>query len=369
MSDTSPSAEWGRAVSGWACAGCQHTLLSVGELEGRSCPWCAAPDVLSRGDELLPPVGPEKWVPFSVDRLAMERPLERTVDRLPRWVRPPDLTLKQLRARLAPVYLPCWLVDSHVEARWHAEIGFDYDVKTHRETFEKGQWRTHAVHRTHIDWEPRAGTLSRRIDNVDAPGIRGFEHIDAAIGPFSAERERDYTSSALEEEVGRVAVVMPHLSQAQAWQQARRGFVDRVRDLVLRACEGQHLERLDLEEQHEGAHWTLRLLPVWTTWYRRADGGVEVLRYSGQTGAPMGKLVASRQKATRWATIEAVVALSALLLGWWGTPALADELARGLGRWGLYLIGLLAAVMIPNTWRAGAKVVVLQDKPWLTPRR
>ena len=89
MSGATHEPTWGRSTSGWACGSCQHTLLTTGDLEGRPCPWCAPPGALGRGDELLPQVAPEKVVPFALDRLGMERPLERTVDRMPRWVRPP----------------------------------------------------------------------------------------------------------------------------------------------------------------------------------------------------------------------------------------------------------------------------------------
>lgn len=363
-------AHWGPSASGWACVRCQHTLLVIGDLDGRPCPWCASAGTLSRADELVPDVAPEKVVVFSVDRLGMEQRLARTVDRMPRMVRPPDLTVKNLRTRLQPVFLPAWLVDSRVQARWHGEVGFDYDVKTHREQFEGGQWRSHEVHRTHIDWEPRAGTLNREIHNVDAPGVRGWERIDRAIGPFSAEAEVEYGVDAREaDHVGRPSVVMPNLSQAQAWQQARGGFKERVRQLVMRACEGQHLDRFELEETHDGAHWTLRLLPVWTTWYRRHDGGVEVIRYSGQTGEAMGKLVASEKKAKRLVAAAAVISIGAALIAAFVLERFLVDFELMAARGGLYLLAFLSALTIPGTWRAGAIVRVLQDKPWLKPRR
>jgi hypothetical protein len=343
---------WGASMEGWACPRCQHVVLAQ-ERAPRACPWCQAQAQLSPATALVPAVVPEMVVPFTIDREAATRALAAQVAKLPRWLRPADLSARRLAARLSPVFVPAWLVDSRVQARWHAEVGFDYDVKTHREQYAGGQWRSMAVHRTHIDWEPRAGTFDRQIDNVAAPGMSTWAQLEGALGAFDTAREARWTPEHLRPRgVGPVSVVMPNLSQAQAWQQAQVGFLRQVRSLILRACGGQHLEKLDLDEAHDDQHWTLRLLPMWTTWYRSDRDTLEVVRLSGQSGAPMGKLIASRRKAKRAALTVGALAAVALAVGY------LASVPPGF-RFMLYVLGLTGGVAAPLVFRRGARIVRL----------
>ena len=269
---------WGRSLQAFACSSCQHSFVAPAEvhIQGR-CAWCGETGGLSRSRAQLRAEPPELLVPFSFDRSDVDRLLGGEVSKVPKWVRPVDLQPRRLGERLKATYYPMWLVDSQVKATWQCDAGFDYDVKTHRERQVDNKWQTQEVRRTHIDWEPRAGTFARKIDNVPAPALSEHGSLERALGTFREKGETPYEPECLRAAVA----ILPNLSPEETWREARTGLVEVMSTLIQEACQAQHLEKLELEDEHGEQVWTLKLLPVWTTWYAGDDGKTHIFARPG----------------------------------------------------------------------------------------
>jgi len=303
----SDDAIWGRRALA-NCPACDGTFwLPDDGVTAVSCPFCGQADLTPLGEASAPAAGspPELLVPFSVDPAQLRQALARFAQST-RFA-PPDLTPQNLHGRLRQLFLPMWLVDADAQAQWQAEAGFDYQVVSHREQFQNGQWRTQKIEETKIRWEPRLGTLRRRYENQVAPALEQHAQLEQTLGQFRRQEAIAYQPAAL----GEAIVRQPNRPPADAWPEAQETIKTRAAEECRQAAAADHLRQFRWSVQFAGQNWTQLLLPVYATYYRDDEGVVRRVFVHGQTGSLRGERRASMKKARRWALI---IALGAAVL-------------------------------------------------------
>lgn len=299
---------WGAPFQPANCPRCRQTFLVSAIMPDRTCPHCAQGPLQSQPD--LPRLEPaEMVVQFAVPPSGLEGRLGEFVRAV--WLRPDDFSLERLRSRILPVFWPVWLVDGSVTGSWQAEVGFDYQVKSSQEKYVAGEWRSQEVEETRIRWEPRLGSILRSYSNVATPALTDHQKRISALGRFDYSAAIPWDSQLTD----RVAIHIPDLQPESAWPLAQAGFEKAAEEDCRKAAVGQHIRSFKLDPQYDNLHWTLLLLPAYSTYYTDEEGQVHSILIHGQTGQVSGIRIASQRKGWMYGGALAVAALVMLLLG------------------------------------------------------
>lgn len=311
------------------------------------CPHCWQERLVVTGDlqEAPYPYPPELVVPFNVSDAALQDAVQRFAKGVP--YAPDDLNYPTLRSRLAQVYLPVWLVDGSIEAEWQAESGFDYQVVSHQEHYsDSGRgWQTRQVREPRIRWEPRLGRIQRQAQNISAPALEEAAVLQQTLGKFDLTLAQPYQPGFIE----RASVRLPDRSTHDAWPEAAAGFQHWAEEQVQQACGADHLRRFRWQARFDQLHWTLLLLPAYTTYYLDDDLVPQPVLIHGQTGQTAGKRRASMHRAQRTSLIFVIVGLVLSILGLvFGGLSMVMPVLMPLAVGGLLLgIPTLLAALIP----------------------
>jgi hypothetical protein len=261
-------------------------------------------------------------------------------------------TLKQRAQRY---WIPLWLVDGQVRATWQARVGYDYQVVSYQDRYRDGAgWQSQEVQETRKRWEPRAGRLDRRYENLPAPALDDHRKLMGRLGDYALERRESYETNAIEASVVRI----PTLEPEAAWPGAQAALLRAARTECRKAAEADHIRDFTAEAQYDNLNWTLLLLPAYVTWYKEGDH-IWPLLINGQSGRVSGVRRASTKKASIVSLVVGAIALIMLLLG--GVLALAGLLFPPLLAVGgtILLVGLLPTIMAPipiiTAWTANRK--------------
>ena len=302
-------ATWGQTLALAGCEACDWIyLLSPGKLS-LTCPHCGRAALEAMDETEDSPIythPPELSLPFTVPQLALENQMKQFGNI---WLAPPDLRANNLVSRLQPIYMPMWLVDANVQAQWQADVGFNYQVVSHRERNVNGRWQSQEVQKTKVRWEPRVGTLTRRYDNTVAPALEDHQEMMARLGQYDRRKAQPYQA------VDDALVRLPNRPPDDAWSEATAVLHDIAGDDCRRAANGDHVRDFKWSAAFAGQNWTQLLLPLYTTYYLDDDNQPQVLLVNGQTGALNGRQRASMKRAFRTAGIIAAVAVLLFLVG------------------------------------------------------
>ncbi len=292
-----------------ACASCNGTFLTPPQVTAQNCPYCGQAGLTAideSGAETGSPLftqPPELVLPFAATESSLQNSLTQFVKRT--WFAPTDLTPANLAARLQPLFVPMWLVDAQVQAQWQAEVGYDYQVVSHKEAYQGGQWRTQEVRETRVRWEPRVGTLQRPYSNQVAPALEEFAQLEHTLGKYRLDQGvRPFQADDLE----RTFAHLPNRPPADAWPEAEAALKNAAAAECRQAATADHLREFRWKPEFSDQVWTQLLLPLYTSHYQDDEGITRMIYVQGQSGALRGQRRASMRKARRWATIIAAVA-------------------------------------------------------------
>jgi len=304
---------WGVPLEGARCPHCDWQYLVPKDDVTLSCPHCFQAELIPLGEAALHlpyQLPPEKVLPFAVDAITVNQNVAAFVSEIP--FAPRDLNANVLRARVRRFYFPMWLVDGDVSGMWDAEVGFDYEVVSHRERYaDGGGWATEEVRENRVRWEPRAGRLDRHYDNIAAPASEGHAAFERALGPYTLEAARPYDAAGVRD----ICMRLPDRAQSAAWPDAIPGFQQAAADDVRRASRAGHIRRFRWSPEYVNLNWSLLLLPVYATYYLDDEQQPQPVFISGQSGRVSGARRASMQRAQRAALIIAAIAALLFLLG------------------------------------------------------
>lgn len=352
---TTPTWYMGRHLL--ACATCNGTFVVPPEVVADICPYCGQADlteITTTETETERPFHaqpPELVLPFARTQSSLLSELTQFVKRT--WFSPADLTPDNLAARLRPVYVPMWLVDAQVQAQWQAEAGFDYQVVSHKESFQNGQWRTQQVRETRIRWEPRLGTLQRPYTNQAAPALEEFALLEQTLGKYRLdEAVRPFQPKDLHEAVA----YLPNRPPQDAWPEAQAALKEAAAEECRQAAVADHIREFRWKPEFADPVWTQLLLPLYTTHYQDHEGVTRMLFVQGQTGTLRGQRRASMVKARRWsaslAAVAAVIFVVSMLVAVLADAGSGLLAAAGGGIAVALLVGVTAVLPLLMAWYA-----------------
>ncbi|HNT73816.1 MAG TPA: hypothetical protein PKH77_02230 [Anaerolineae bacterium] len=307
-----PSA-WGVALESVRCPHCDWRYFAPPDKADIRCPHCFQADLTPLGEaaaQLPYRLPPEQWLPFAVDAATLNLSVETFAGGIP--YAPRDLNGDALRARVQPLYLPLWLVDGNVTAEWSAEVGFNYQVVSHRERYaDGGGWRTEEIHKDQVRWESRVGRLERHYDNVVAPALEDHPALERALGTYPLTNVRPYAANALSDALVR----LPDRAPSAAWPDATPNFQAAAAEECRQAAQSDHIQKFRWSPKYTQTNWTLLLLPVYASYYLDDESAPQPVLINGLTGKITGARRASMQRAQRAALITAIVAVVLFALG------------------------------------------------------
>lgn len=299
--------EWGTVLHPTYCSHCHAAFLVPANAGAPQCPNCFAARL-----EPIPALAqdkpPELIVPFSVAPATLNANLERWLRDIP--FKSATLNVNALQTRLTPIFLPVYLADASVWGSWNAQMGFDYLVASSEERYNGGQWVTQRLNETRIRWEPRAGDISRKYENVPTPALEQHALLFKQLGEgraaaFDTTRAIPYTAQTL----ANAFVRAPEITNDAATTFTQKELERRAAADCQLASNAQHHEQFVLRAAFGEPHWTLLLLPTYVTSYSDDNGHWLAVRVNGQTGFVSGTKHASMKQARRWTFVLAGIAL------------------------------------------------------------
>jgi hypothetical protein len=299
MSDTSaPLSVWQLDLETAICEHCQWRMLVPSQCPPEVCPNCChGPLALIPGGlpEMPYPYPPELAAPFEVTKQGLEEAVRGFASGIP--FAPKDLNPAKLQARLRPVYLPMWLVDSSVTALWKAEAAYKYEVISHQEFYDgdRGRWTTREVKEPRLRWEPRLGRLKREYQNVLIPAVDDYERMQKLLGGFSLKQVLPYNP----ERVQQACIRLPDNTPQEIWNEAATAFQKTASGECQQACEADQIRQFRWKASFTRPNWTLLLLPVYASHYQDDQGQIHPVIFHGQTGKAVGKGRSSSKQASR----------------------------------------------------------------------
>ncbi len=338
---------WGADWVLEGCASCNGVFVLPPQKVSQRCPFCgqtALAQMDPADDQPIYTQPPELVVPF---RTAEDR-LRASVGKFAKsiWLAPADLNEGALLSRMQPVYLPMWLVDAQVQGEWQAEMGFDYEIVSHREEYQHNNWQTERVKEKRVRWEQRLGRLNRRYENQSAPALDEQEQVEAKIGRFNLNEAKPFQQDDLTNAI----VHLPNRLPEDAWNEAMVGLKTAVTQDCRLASEADHTRGFKWSPHFANQQWTQLLLPLYTSYYLDDDDQVRMVLLHGQTGKLHGVLRASTKRAYRITNM--MLKAASVFLGIATVLFLVDLLgAEGAESWMaiplLLMAGLGVAAFLP----------------------
>ncbi len=349
---------WGVNLEAAICEQCDwRYLLPQGILPLR-CPHCLQATLVSleeQADSLPHSHPPELLLPFTVSTQTLSQSIQRFAGDI--WFAPGDLNPQNLKTRLQRIYLPMWLVDRQAQATWQAEAGFDYQVVSHRDSFDenRGGWYSQQVTETNIRWEPRLGKLKRRYHNIPAPALEEHFQLMRQLGQYNIKAGQSYQPQAMEQTLIR----LPNRSPADAWPDAVPAFQAAAAEECRQAAGADHIRQFRWTTEYHNPNWTLLLLPMYVTYYLDDDRNPQSILIHGQTGQLSGPRRASMRRAQRTALIiagvAAIIFAVSLIIALASLFAPPLFLVAGVGIIAAIIVSLLAIAPMVIAWQFNRK--------------
>ncbi len=355
MSDQTLAAIWNTSLEAAVCEACDWSyLLPLGALPAK-CPRCFREALAGLPEDtvtMLHHQPPELVLPFTLADETTAANIQKFAQQI--WFAPRDLTAENLQQRLQWVYLPMWLVDSDVRATWQSDVGFDYEVVSHQDSYDqnRGGWVSREVTETRIRWEARVGRLSRTYPNITAPALEDHFELQKQVGQYDIRAAKAYQPSL----IANAFVRLPNRGRADAWPDVLPPLQTTAANECRRACQADHFRNFRWSADYNNLNWTLLLLPVLTTYYLDDEQTPQALLIHGQTGRISGPRRASMKRAQQMALIilgvAVVIFLFSLIIG--GIGLVVESVLLAVGIIGLIAaigIGLLAIAPIVMVWQ------------------
>jgi hypothetical protein len=346
---------WGIKLQPAICEACDWRYLLPPQRPAQQCPHCLKAELVPLEDEHIGDLSfdypPELLLPFTASTETLNQSIQQFAGGI--WFAPGDLNPQNLKARLQRVYLPVWLVDRRVQATWQAETGFNYDVVSHRDSFDekKGGWNSKQITETRIRWEPRLGRLNRTYHNIPAPALEEHLELVRRLGQYNLKAGQPYQADS----INQALIRLPNRSPTDAWPDAIPALQTSAIEECQQAAQADHIRDFRWAPDYQDQNWTLMLLPAYMSYYLDDQRTPQPVLIHGQTGLFSGPRRASMKRAQRAAIIIAIIAtviftLSVLVAGAsFFVPPLF--IVAGLGLVVAIIIGMLAIAPVIIAWQ------------------
>lgn len=340
---------WGTNRQPAGCSHCHRSFLAEEKQIQMLCPLCCKGQ-LEPQPLRLRPAEPERMLPFKIKKQNLQSIYSDFTSGV--WFKPNDFTVETLIKQTKAVFWPLWLVDSDVKGRWQMETGFDYQVKSSKEYYQDGQWRSREIVENRIKWEPRLGELETHVDNVAVPGLEENKNRQQMTGGYQLENAISFRPKMVDSAL----IEAPDLPPEDAWPLAKPKIDRSLAQVCARASGAQHTRNFAIKGEYHNLNWTQFLLPMYVTFYKDDDDQPQILVINGQTGEIKGPRLSSQKRGLRIAGIIGAIAGILLLLALLGflltaifppaaiVTAILTILGFGTG------LGALFPVIWPSQW-------------------
>ncbi|MFN2176381.1 MAG: hypothetical protein ACK2U3_10570 [Anaerolineales bacterium] len=334
----------------YVCNNCGWLYLYISEKPVEMCPRCFSGmltpiSVKNLQDFQKNPV--EKALPFQMQLVELSAAFRKFGSGIP--FAPKDLTPGDLLQKVRKIYLPMFMVDTRVKAKWWAETGFDYGVVSHKARYDDNQreWTSKKVQEIRIRWEPRLGFLEREYNNVIAPALEEHNSIVSRIGDFRFNGNISKKVENLDD----VYICLPNRKASDAWPDALADLQRVASEDCRKASGADQLRGFKWEPDFLNKEWTLLLLPIYSTFYSNEEGDLLPVMIQGQTGKIFGIRRASMKKAKRISLI--LIAFSA------GLFLLSALILAGSITFPIFLVFSIIGFLFSILFCLGASIPVL----------
>ncbi|HEY9077700.1 MAG TPA: hypothetical protein VIO61_14295 [Anaerolineaceae bacterium] len=314
--------EWLTPYDAGVCEACDWVFLAPSGKLTRTCPHCFQEQItpITPSSQALANLHPpELIIPFTITEGTLADGLRNFSSGIP--FAPDDLNPQSLRSRSRSIFLPVWLVDCSVIANWKAEMGYNYEVISHQDSYDdhSSRWQSRQVKETRVRWEPRIGRLSRTYQNVPAPAMEEARRLEAALGQFPMSQAKQFDAAP-----SGAFIRLPNRTTEDAWTEAVAALQNLAMGECCQAASADYIRQYEWQPSFPSANWTLLLEPVLSTYYLDDDNHPQIVLIHGLTGKVSGMRRSSMKKATRTATILFVIAailfVLSLLMGLISVP-------------------------------------------------
>lgn len=285
--------DWGLDLVTIVCNACGWSYLTT-DTSTRLCPNCSQGQLEqfeADAEHLRTLVPPEFILQYRIGQEQMKRVIQQFAKGIP--LPPSDLSAETISERIQRVFLPVWMLDGRVLAQWQAEVGYHYQVESHKSNYQSGQWRTQKVHKTRIEWEERIGQLEREYANINAPALSEHKQLMRQLGHYDLNQAEAYSIEALR----RALIRLPDRSTEDAFPDAQEKFRLRASDDIQQATEAETVRNLTWQAQYQNLNWSQLLLPVYMSYYQDDEGKRRVVFVNGFSGQPSGERRGSMKRA------------------------------------------------------------------------
>lgn len=340
--------DWELDLVALVCDYCDWNYLSV-DGSTRLCPHCSQGKLQqfeTDAEHFIRLAPPELILQYRIGREGMKKLIGQFTMGIP--FPPSDLNADALLERAQKVFLPQWLVDGNVQAQWRAEVGFQYQVESHKSSYQRGQWHTQKVYETKLEWEKRVGQLERDYDNINAPALDEHGQLMRQLGRYDIALAEKYSNEALRQALIR----LPNRSTDDAFGDAKEQFRIRASEDIKTATESENVRDFRWKARYANLNWTQMLLPVYMTYYQDDEGKRRVVFVNGSSGQASGERRGSMKRAQQMtmrglfitALIIAIAIVIAILNPLW------DDIAAILAIIGT-IIGIGSIIPVVQVWR------------------
>lgn len=361
------------------CPHCDWSYQTPDDAPER-CPHCWMGKLTPVEETAFPLLPAEKYIPFNISNPTLDGNILAFARGIP--FAPKDLTPANLRKRLQAIYLPMYLVDADVEATWQGEVGFNYEVVSHREQYGGAGWNTQQVKETRIRWEPRVGRLKRKYHNIPAPALEEHAQLIRQLGEYDHTQAKFYANERvdalndalkakeLEEKRQRMGITTPPVGApkapepiirlpsrptADAWPDTLPGLQNAAADECRKAGGADHFREFRWQAEYANPNWTQLHLPVFATFYLDDDNRPQPVLLNGQTGRLSGTRRASMKRAQTtafWILLAAAVVFGiSVVLGVVGVAVPPLLVLGGIGVFVAFIVALGAIYPVFRAWQ------------------
>jgi hypothetical protein len=323
------------------CLACKRVFLVPASKGQQSCPLCYQAQLVPQ-PSYARQEAPEILIPAQLKTVDLQQTLASFIEWVP--FKLPDLTVENLLNRAQMIWWPLWLVDADLQGEWAGTMGFDYQVRTPKESFGNGDWQSKTALRTQTRYEPRKGTLNRHYDNIRVPALRAHHKRLEQIGNYQQESALPYRTGVL----GDNSVQMPEIEPQELLEVAQTRLHAAAEQEIMQANAAQHRQKVKFSGDYLNLNWTQLLMPIVSTWYKDENGKTYPIVLNGQSGKVHGKRMASVKQASRWTlglmVIPVLLLLAALVISLVAPASIPQNLV--CGGVVIFFIALLALIPI-----------------------
>ena len=290
------------------CPQCKRLFLLPTQAENSLCPLCHRAELTSQTGYVRKEA-PEAIIPLRLKSADLQKILSDFLGKTP--YPEADLSIEKLMSRARVAYWPLWLVDADLKGEWTATLGFDYQVKTAKESFGHQGWQSMERLRTQTNFEPRLGYLDRHYDNLTVAALRNQQKRFEQIGTYEMAESVAYQSDMLASN----SLQLPEIEPQELLDVAKSRLTRLAEKDIIRAADAQHHQNVQFNGDYLNLNWTQMLMPLVSTSYQDEKGNVQTLVINGQSGKVYGRRMASMEKAKKWTLGLMSIPLFFLLVG------------------------------------------------------